>query len=301
MGMAKQALTYAEQSTRLAPNSADSFAVLGFAQFATDRSKDAIRSWKHSLQLRPDPMVQEYIAKAERETKAEAEFTERASSHFTLRYEGKQTSDQLRRQIIMTLESEYDDLVRQLGVAPRENIAVVLYTQEAFFDVTQAPSWSGAINDGKLRIPVSGVDSVNAEMARVLKHELAHSFINQVSHARCPQWLHEGIAQLIEPKSLGSNGRPLARLFAAEREIPYNVLEGSFANFSSMQATVAYAESLAAVEYINGTYGMSDLRRILERIGDGSVPEVALRNTIHSDYGHLQTEVAKYLATKYGQ
>ena len=301
MGMAKQALTYAEQSTRLAPNSADSFAVLGFAQFATDRSKDAIRSWKHSLQLRPDPMVQEYIAKAERETKAEAEFTERASSHFTLRYEGKQTSDQLRRQIIMTLESEYDDLVRQLGVAPRENIAVVLYTQEAFFDVTQAPSWSGAINDGKLRIPVSGVDSVNAEMARVLKHELAHSFINQVSHARCPQWLHEGIAQLIEPKSLGSNGRPLARLFAAEREIPYNALEGSFANFSSMQATVAYAESLAAVEYINGTYGMSDLRRILERIGDGSVPEVALRNTIHSDYGHLQTEVAKYLATKYGQ
>ena len=153
----------------------------------------------------------------------------------------------------------------------------------------------------KLRIPVSGVDSVNAEMARVLKHELAHSFINQVSHARCPQWLHEGIAQLIEPKSLGSNGRPLARLFAAEREIPYNALEGSFANFSSMQATVAYAESLAAVEYINGTYGMSDLRRILERIGDGSVPEVALRNTIHSDYGHLQTEVAKYLATKYGQ
>ena len=63
------------------------------------------------------------------------------------------------------------------------------------------------------------MDSVNAEMARVLKHELAHSFINQVSHARCPQWLHEGIAQLIEPKSLGSNGRPLARLFAAEREI----------------------------------------------------------------------------------
>jgi hypothetical protein len=294
MGMAKQALTYAQESTRLAPNSADAFAVLGFAQFASDRSKDAIRSWRHSLELRPDPMVQEYIAKAEREMKAEAEFSERASSHFTLRYEGKQTSDQLRRQIMMTLDSEYDELVRQLGVAPRENIAVVLYTQEAFFDVTQAPSWSGAINDGKLRIPVSGVESVNSEMARVLKHELAHSFIN-------PQWLHEGIAQLIEPKSLGSNGRPLAKLFAAEREIPYNALEGSFANFSSMQATVAYAESLAAVEYINDTYGMSDLRRVLERIGDGSIPEAALRATIHSDYGHLQDEVGKFLTSKYGQ
>ena len=301
MGMAKQALTYAEQSTRLAPNSADGFAVLGFAQFASDRSKDAIRSWKHSLDLRPDPMVQEYIAKAERETKAEAEFSERSSSHFTLHYEGKQTSEQLRRQIMMTLDSEYDDLVRQLGVAPRENIAVVLYTQEAFFDVTRAPSWSGAINDGKLRIPVSGLESVNSEMARVLKHELAHSFINQVSHGRCPQWLHEGIAQLIEPKSLGSSGRSLAKLFTAERDIPYNALEGSFVNLSNMQATVAYAESLAAVEYINDTYGMSDLRRILERIGEGSLPEAALRSTIHSDYGHLRDEIGKFLSSKYGQ
>ena len=301
MGMAKQALTYAERATQIDPSSADAFAVLGFAQFSSDRSKDAIRSWKHSLQLRPDPMVQEYIAKAERETKAEAEFSERASSHFTMHYEGKQTSEQLRRSILLTLESEYDDLVRQLGVAPRENIAVVLYTEEAFFDVTQAPSWSGALNDGKLRIPVNGIDTVNTELARVLKHELAHSFINQVTHGRCPQWLHEGIAQLVEPKSLGGNGRLLARLFTAENEIPFNALEGTFVNFSNVQATVAYAESLAAVEYINDTYGMSDLRRILERIGDGSVPEVALRATIHSDYGHLQAEVGKFLTSKYGQ
>ncbi|HEY1273177.1 MAG TPA: hypothetical protein VGF08_14380, partial [Terriglobales bacterium] len=300
-GASKQALAYAERSTRLAPNSADSFAVLGFAQFASDRSRDAIRSWKRSLELRPDAAIEEYVAKAERELRAEADFAERASNHFTLRYEGKKTPDVLRRAILATLESQYDDLVRQLGIAPRESIPVVLYTDQAFFDVTQAPTWSGAVNDGKLRIPIEGVDSVTSDLARVLKHELAHSFINQISHGRCPQWLHEGLAQTLEPRTVGPNGRRLAQLFASEREIPFNALEGSFIRFSSLEASLAYDESLAAVEFVNDTAGMGDLRRILERIGEGSSTEAALRNTIHSNYAQLQAEVGKFLVRKYGQ
>ena len=71
-------------------------------------------------------------------------------------------------------------------------------------------------------------------------------------------------------------------------------------NFSGVQAVVAYDESLAAVQYIDDTYGMSDLQRILQRLGQGSSTEAALRTTIHSDYGELQTDVGKYLASKYG-
>jgi hypothetical protein len=77
-------------------------------------------------------------------------------------------------------------------------------------------------------------------------------------------------------------------------------LEGSFMNFSPLEAALAYDESLAAVQYINQTYGMSDLQRILARLGQGSSPEAALRATIHSDYGQLQTDVASYLAKTYG-
>jgi hypothetical protein len=217
-----------------------------------------------------------------------------------LRYEGQQSSESLRRAILSTLDAEYDELVREIGVEPRNNIAVILYTEQAYFDVTRAPSWSGAVNDGKLRIPINGLTSVTPELARVLKHELAHSFINQLSNGRCPQWLNEGIAQLIEPKSLTANGRTLAQIFKAQQEIPFNALETSFIRFSDVQALLAYQESLAAADYINDTYGMSDLRRILERIGQGSSPEAALRMTIHSNYGEFQDEVAKYLADKYG-
>ena len=300
-GNAAQALPYAQRAVRSAPSSADAYTMLGYAQFASDHTKEAVASWKRSLELRPDPTVQQFLAKAQREENAESEFAQRESSHFVLHYEGRQTSESFRGQIVAALESDYDDLARDLGTPPRDNILVTLYTEQAFFDVTHAPSWSGAINDGKLRIPISGLSSVTPELARVLKHELAHSFINQLSAGRCPPWLHEGIAQLLEPKSLGGDGRQLAQLFKLQHNIPLNALEGSFMRFSGVEAYVAYAESLAAVSYINDSYGMGDIQRILQRLSQGSSTEAALRSTIHSDYGQLESEVAKYLSDKYGE
>ncbi len=299
-GNPSQALTYAQRAVAAAPHSPDAYTVLGYAQQASDRTKEAVASWKHSLELRPDTTVQQFLAKAQREQNAESDFAQRESSHFVLHYEGKQTSENFREQILAALEANYDDLSRDLGTPPHDNILVTLYTEQAFFDVTRAPSWAGAINDGKLRIPISGLGSMTPELARVLKHELAHSFINQLSAGRCPPWLHEGIAQLLEPKSPRSDGHQLAALFKSQRNIPMNVLEGSFQRFSGGEAYVAYAESLAAVSYINDSYGMGDIQRILQLLSQGSSTEAALRATIHSDYGQLEADLGKYLSDKYG-
>jgi len=298
-GHAPAALPYAEHAVRLAPESADTLAVLGYVEYAADREQEAIRTWKHSLELRPDATVRQLLEKAERDATIQAGYSERESSHFTLRYEGQQTSDALRSQILAALESDYDDLAGQLGVSPRDSIAVVLYTAQAFFDVTQAPSWSSAINDGKLRIPIQGLSSVTPELARVLKHELTHSFVNQLSGGRCPQWLNEGVAQMLEPKSI-AHGKILAELYRTERAIPLNLLEGSFTQLSPSEASVAYEESLAATQYISETSGLADVQRILEKIGQGSSPEAALREIVHCDYGQLAAEVGKYLTEKYG-
>jgi tetratricopeptide (TPR) repeat protein len=299
-GATREGLAAAEHSVRVAPDSADAYAVLGAAQYASDRTNEAIRSWKRSLALRADPAVERLLAKAQKDAAAEESFSENQSSHFTLRFEGKQTSESLRRAILGTLESQYDELAQTLGASPRDSVTVILYTNQAFFDVTQAPSWTGALNDGKMRIPVSGLDGLTPDLARVLKHELAHSFINYIAKGRCPQWLHEGIAQMVEPRSLTGRGQRLGQLFRAQRAIPYNMLEGGFMNLSSAEAAVAYDESLAAVEYIQETYGMSDVHRILQRLADGSTPEAALRATVHSGYRELEVEVGKFLVSKYG-
>lgn len=299
-GDARGALPYAERAVSAAPNSPDTLAVLGYVQYATDHEEDAIRTWKRSLELRPDARIQALLAKAERDASVQSNYSEHDSSHFSLHYEGSKTSDALREQVLAELEADYDDLMRLFGDGPRNAVSVVLYTDQAFFDVTQAPSWTGAVNDGKLRIPVQGLTSVTPELAHVLKHELAHSFINQLSAGRCPQWLNEGLAQAAEPRRL-SNGNRLAQLFQVQREIPLNELEGNFMRFSGLEATLAYDESLAAVQYLQDTYGMGDVQRILGMLAEGSSTEAALRATIRSDYGQLEADLGKYLVSKYGQ
>ncbi len=298
-GNGREAIPYAERAVSVAHDSPDALAVLGYAQFAGDRPKDAIISWKRSLALRPDASIQQVIARAERELSTESSYSERETGHFVLRYEGTQSSPAFRDQMLSTLESDYVELSHQFGSEPRSSIPVVLYTNQAFFDVTQEPSWVGALNDGKLRIPLQGLDSVTPNLARVLKHELTHSFVNQLSMGRCPQWLNEGIAQMMEPRSL-VRGAQLAQLFQQQHEIPLNSLEGSFSSLSSAEAQVAYDESLAVTQYIQARYGMSDLIRILERLGHGESVEVALRTTIHSDYRGLQDEIGAELTRQFG-
>lgn len=288
-GNALDAISYAERATRIVPDSPDALAVLGYAQFSASRSRDAIESWKKSLALRPDTTIKQMLARAERQSSAEASYSERESGHFVLHFEGSQSSDAFREQLLATLESQYQDLSRIFGGEPRSSIQVVLYTRQAFFDVTRSASWTGALNDGTLRIPLRGVDSISPAFARVLRHELTHSFVNQLTANRCPEWLNEGIAQMLEPRSLPA--ARLSELFRTGREIPLNMLDHGFASLSTTEAALAYDESLAVVSYVYRRYGMPDLVGVLRHIGQGDSAEAALRSTLHTDYGRLTNDV----------
>jgi tetratricopeptide (TPR) repeat protein len=226
-GRGREALNYAEHAVQMAPDSAEAFSILGYAYFSTDRSREAIAPWEKSLLLQPNEKLQALLEKTKRELTVEANYAERDTGRFTLRYEGSATRDNLRQQIVAALDKDYDALSGDLDITPRQNIPVILYTEQAFFDVTQAPTWIGALNDGKLRIPVRGIDYVTPELARVLKHELTHSFVNQVSAGRCPQWLNEGIAQMEEGRSLRIRGQRLAQIYKDGAQISFNGLEGS--------------------------------------------------------------------------
>jgi tetratricopeptide (TPR) repeat protein len=299
LGRTAEALSYAQQAASAGPQLAEAFSILGYAYYKNDRNREAVAAFKKSLQLRPDERVRQLMERVERESKTEADFREQESSHFTLRYEGSQITDPLRAQILDTLEDKYKGLQNDLGGSPK-NIFVSLYTDQAFFDVTQAPAWSAALNDGKIRVPISGITSMTPELARVLRHEITHSFIRQITHGRVPQWLNEGIAELEEGLTTAAFGSRLSTLYTSGHQIPLNLLEGNFDSYSAAEASVAYAESLAAVEYIRNAYGMADLARILLRLGEGQSIESALRSTIHAGYAELETEMTSYLRKEYG-
>lgn len=299
LGRNEEAIDRAREATRISPESAEAFLLLGYAYYRNDRDREAITALKKSVQLRPDERAQTLLERIERESKTEADFRQQESSHFTLRYEGSQAPDALRQQILEVLEQDYRDLANDLGAAPR-SVFVSLYTDQAFFDVTHAAAWTAALNDGKIRIPTSGITTVTPELAHVLRHELTHSFVLEITHGRTPTWLNEGIAQIEEGKTTAEIGPRLASLYTSGHQIPLNQLEGGFQGYSSNEAYVAYAESLAAVEYLRTTYGMSDLARLLQRLGESQSAESALRSTIHGGYADLETEITSYLKKNYG-
>jgi Tfp pilus assembly protein PilF len=284
-----------ERAAGLQPDSADVLRLLGMARYDADRTADAIDAWRRAMEISPDPNTERLLHKAERELKVEERSNKKESRHFTLHYQGERTSPGLQEQILSSLESQYQDIARQFGYEPSTNIIVILYTQKEFVDITEGPAWAGALNDGKLRLPIGGLSAINPEVERVLKHELTHSFVASLGSGRCPTWLNEGLAELMESRSSGGV-HGLAQLFRERKEIPFSVLEGSFTRFSTLQAEVAYAESLAAVEYLRDRYSMGEVMRMLESIGSGESSEQALRNSTGLDYSGLEHRLADYLS-----
>ena len=287
---------YAEDGVRKNPSSAFAHKILALAYYKNDKIQAALEEFRKAKELDPkDPEVDAYLKAVSRQAKAEADFRSDASTHFNMRYEGEKVAPKLREQILLVLERHFDDLVSSMGLLPRDPIVVVLYTNQTYFDVTLAPNWTAALNDGKLRIPIEGLTSVTPDLSRVLKHELAHSFIRQATNGRCPVWLNEGLAQLLEPQSAAKYRTPLISLFQNGKQTSLQSMEGSFIGLDSKQAAIAYIESLAYVEYIRDSYGMNRIADIMRYLSEGQSPEESLKLAIHDDYSQLEEEFARHL------
>jgi hypothetical protein len=292
------ALDYLTRARRVAPDSPDVAKLAGWAYYGLNRLDQAVEEWKRVLRLRPDAEVQHALEKAERDQQAESSYREGETSHFTVRYYGG-AAPQLARDILRTLEEHFRAIESELNFTPAEPIGVILYTDQTFADITRAPGWVSALNDGRIRVPVQGLTSVSPELSRVLKHELTHSFIQQKTRGRCPVWLQEGIAQWMEGLRSGDHAGLLVSAYERRSAIPLAALEGPWMSLPRDVASHAYAWSLAVVEYIVETNGMRDIERLLDRISSEPSTEAAARSTLRMDYAELAQETAKYLRRTY--
>ncbi|MGA8870609.1 MAG: hypothetical protein WA434_04190 [Candidatus Acidiferrales bacterium] len=296
----KFALDPLEHARQVAPDSADVEKLMGWAYYGANKTDDAIEAWERAEQLHPDPEVESALAKARRDKAEEESYREGETAHFDLKYYGG-ANPNLARDILRTLEGDFQDLESQLDYTPPDQIAVILYTQQAFADITRAPGWVGALNDGRLRIPVQGLTEVTPELAHVLKHELTHSFVGQKTHGRAPTWLQEGIAQWMEGRRSSASAAGLVAA-AEQGDIPsLGSMEGSWMGLSGDSASFAYAWSLAVIESIIDQGGVSDISRLLDHVATASSTSEALQETLRVNYADLQQQTVTYLKRAYLQ
>ena len=296
----KQSLEYLERAKRYAPKSPDVYKLEGWTYYGLNRPDQAVAEWKKSLALRPDSEVQAALDKAIRDKTEEESYRENESSHFQLKYNGA-AEPALAREVLHVLEGHYQQIESELNFSPPDPIGVVLYTSEGFADITRAPGWVGALNDGRIRVPVQGLSAVDSELSRVLRHELTHSFIQQKTHGRAPTWIQEGVAQWMEGRRSDESAAVLLQVYDAGQAAPLSQLEGSWMRLPGPMASYAYAWALANIEYIVQTQGMGDVERILDRLAAGTTTEQAVREVLHDDYADLMQATAEYLKRSYGR
>src|SRR5580692_9665704 len=75
-----------------------------------------------------------------RDNQEEENYRENESSHFTLRYSGG-AEPELAREILRALEIHFSAIESELNYTPPDSIGVILYTQQAFAEITRAPGW----------------------------------------------------------------------------------------------------------------------------------------------------------------
>jgi len=281
IGDARAARDAAAQAVRLAPRSPRSQALLGDAATAMGDRPGAYAAYRQSLELRDDAEVRRKLGDV-----APAPAEPSRGAEFRLRYDGG-VNEPLGNAVLKQLTEAYLEFTRRLGGSPPDPITVVLKTGERLSE-EGVPLWADGINDGEIRVPVQGLAAPTPRLLRVLRHELAHSFIAARTGGNCPVWLQEGISQWLEG---GDPGREDARLAALARKaalVPLVTLEGPFDSLGATDAAVAYAQSLSAVNFILVRSGEAGLVRVLSALGDRMPSEEAIPVALALSYPELQ-------------
>ena len=270
--------------------------LLGNCYYLQEKNDLAGKFLKRSLELKYRPEVEGLLKKIEGENKVEDNFRQANSLHFVLKYAGQENRESLGTAILNSLENSYAELESVLDFSPRESIAVILYPDEVFRDITKTPNWVSALNDGKIRLPIKGISRVDDSLRQMLRHELTHSFIRLKTGDSCPVWLNEGLAQVLANESW-RDFLPIFKKAAAENKMPALAsMEGPFMALPEGLAGWAYKQSALAVEMIMKTYGVQDIQRLLDQAGKPPDFNTTLKSVLRADYSDLQKELTSYLA-----
>jgi hypothetical protein len=172
------------------------------------------------------------------------------------------------------LEQAYESLGRDLGVYPKERVQVGVYVTKTFAEIGGIPPEFaehvlGFYDYQKLRLRLSASQAGSIGLERLARHEYAHLLIHQATNGRAPRWLHEGLAQVVEPRSAP---RFVETEVSLERQ--HYTLDSLERLFRSNAVGAAYQLSHVVCEYLVDRGGMSGVRAFMARLGQGeSVPQ----------------------------
>ncbi len=276
------------KTLELNPKSSIAYQFLGELYYRKDDLKTAVSYWEKAVELNPNlTYIRERLDRIRKEHNAEKDFNREVASHFLIKYEGREKID-TGRIVIRILEDAYSEVGRSLSFYPDQEIQVILYSGQQFQEVTSAPGWSSGLFDGKIRLPIGGIERETQALRMNLFHEYTHAAVRAIT-PRCPTWLNEGLAQYFEGRQIDPRQQEnFKQLAQAGKLTSLTNLEGSFMGLSSSQAQSAYLISLSSVRYMIDTFGLYRVKGVLEELARGADTNTALGRGIMLSYEEFE-------------
>ncbi len=244
------------------------------------------------------------IKNAYRERTQNGSYQAYSSPRFTL-YIGTNHGSTLRKHpvvkdvaqnTISVLDETYEEISRIFGRKPESNVVLRFLSPAEFRDETGAPSWTSAMfYRGEITIPLAPKAGINlAELRRAIRHEYTHAVVAELSNYRCPAWLDEGLAQLIEGEPNPLLGPSLRKWIGANDAMPLDWLQNGFTALESGIVPAAYGQSLFATRSLINRLGFSAVISYL----DALKKEVPEKEAFLSAFGSTEGDYEKELTSQ---
>ena len=221
---------------------------------------------------------------------------EQRSRHFVVRYPAA-TGDRYGEQILAVLEQERRRLLAWIPEPGAKAIEVDLFPLRQFLTAYGGAIEVAGIFDGRLRMPLADLKSLDPRLIAIVSHELAHALLDGATAGRAPRWFQEGLAQHVEMGTVHVN--PLPELEASGRALALPALEPILDGFAEPQLVeLAYAESAWAVAYVEQRFGVAGIRGLVRSYADGAGTAAAIARLSGADLAQFDRAFRDWAAER---
>lgn len=270
-----------DEALELSPDDDEARELSGDLCYREGELNLAVAEWEAAAKSRSRPVLTEKIARGRLEMDAEQGMRRETSRYFVVQYRSD-LPPELVKAFFEVLDQAFDILHDLLGDYPRDEIQVILYSGVSFRDVTRAPVWAGGLYDGKIKMPVGGLRSVQEvnNLLSLLVHEMTHAFLHRMAPAGLPLWFNEGLATTFQGWDPGRirewfSEHPPAIARISDVDL---ALQGRLGD-----VTAGYAAARLALGDIVEARGSGAVRGIIAGVGAGHpFPEV-FRDEVRMD------------------
>ncbi len=169
----------------------------------------------------------------------------------------------LAEELVVSLNRTHNEYTDRFERIPAFSTAIRLMDEDAFYELTGAPTWTNAMFfRGEIIIPLSNTKPIDIDnLDRSVRHEFTHAILSSMSGGQIPGWLDEGIAQWAEGQEHPALRKALKSWLKHHNPVPLGRLQGGFTKLEPTMVPAAYAQSLLASKAMIKAFGF-------ERIGD---------------------------------